>query len=207
MLSMQLICMPPLLLSIVAIVLPKRLDVSLFSKLYLSKLKTIVEQVVPASLWQPLMQMQQLLVTGGFAHASIVVTVVAPSLHAASSMTYRRFRTLKTTRVCVRGGRTAACARTSTPAASPPKRCPPCCSPSLPVCQTSTARTRFQHTAQPRPRCRHPCESPQVPCEESPLPDLSADLFRSNHVVYLESLVSPESGLFCVRMRLRFPLF
>lgn len=86
MLSMQLICMPPLLLSIVAIVLPKRLDVSLFSKLYLSKLKTIVEQVVPASLWQPLMQMQQLLVTGGFAHASSVVTVVAPSLHAASDI-------------------------------------------------------------------------------------------------------------------------
>jgi hypothetical protein len=49
MLSMQLICMPPLLLAIVAIVLPKRLDVSLFSKLYLSKLKTVVEQVQPES--------------------------------------------------------------------------------------------------------------------------------------------------------------
>ncbi len=42
---MQLICMPPLFLSIVAVVLPKRLDVSMFSKLYLSKLKTVVEQV------------------------------------------------------------------------------------------------------------------------------------------------------------------
>jgi hypothetical protein len=46
MLSMQLICMPPLLVSIAAVVLPKRLDISLFSKLYLSKLKTVVEQVL-----------------------------------------------------------------------------------------------------------------------------------------------------------------
>jgi hypothetical protein len=45
MLSMQLICLPPLLMSIVAVIAPKRLDVSLFSKLYLSKLKTVVEQV------------------------------------------------------------------------------------------------------------------------------------------------------------------
>lgn len=35
----------------------------------------------------------------------------------------------------------------------------------------------------------------QVPCEESPLQDLSSDVFRNNHVVYLESLISPESGL------------
>ncbi len=45
MLSMQLICMPPLLVSIAAVIMPKRLDISLFSKLYLSKLKTVVEQV------------------------------------------------------------------------------------------------------------------------------------------------------------------
>ena len=51
MLSMQLICMPPLLLSIVAVVLPKRLDVSMFSKLYLSKLKTVVEQVRACCCW------------------------------------------------------------------------------------------------------------------------------------------------------------
>ncbi len=45
MLSLQLICMPPLLLSIIAVVMPKRLDTSLYAKLYLSKLKTVVEQV------------------------------------------------------------------------------------------------------------------------------------------------------------------
>ena len=45
MLSLQLICMPPLLLSIIAVVMTKRLDTSLYAKLYLSKLKTVVEQV------------------------------------------------------------------------------------------------------------------------------------------------------------------
>ena len=35
----------------------------------------------------------------------------------------------------------------------------------------------------------------QVPCEQSPLPDIQSALFRDNHVVYLESLLSPENGM------------
>ena len=33
-----------------------------------------------------------------------------------------------------------------------------------------------------------------MPCEESPLQDLQLGLFRNNHVVYLETLLSPNSG-------------
>ncbi len=178
MLSLQLICMPPLLLSIVAIIAPKRLDVSLFSKLYLSKLKTVVEQVRVAA-------------------AAMAPNSSDWSRAAALRMTLLlRCRMRRTTRACGRAGRTAGCSRTSTPAASPPKRCRPSCTRWLPASQTPTARTRCPLASPLLLLPPPPTACAQVPCEESPLHDLSSDLYRSNHVVYLESLISPESGAF-----------